>query len=181
MGSKIYTLCNGGDTAKDSEIKSITNILGAGKPEENKQENLSARAAPALNLPFKVLGDLSEEDKIFVKEFDENIIHHGNWIPPTEMTQYINANVQEVESTIGPYEIPKEDSKKHQGAFETGPFLFKDKTIYSGQWSLSGKKHGYGVYIKPDGSKYQGLWSNDKIEGVGRYIDKNGNFYEGNN
>ena len=54
MGNKIYTLCNGGETAKDSEIKSVINLVSGAKPQEPKQDDFSARAAPALNLPFKM-------------------------------------------------------------------------------------------------------------------------------
>ena len=31
-------------------------------------------------------------------------------------------------------------------------------------------KHGFGVYYWPDGRRYEGLWSNSKQHGVGRYL-----------
>ncbi len=179
MGNKIYTIC-GADPTKESEIKSVGHVINSAKSEEKKVEEFSVRTSPALNLPFKVLHDLTEEEMLLLKDFDENITSHGHWISPLEMNSYFNENVRKVEMLIGSYEMPAEVAIKMQGAFEAGPFLFKDKTIYCGQWSVHGKKQGYGIYIKPDGSKYEGLWNNDKIEGLGRYIDKNGNYYEGN-
>ena len=31
-------------------------------------------------------------------------------------------------------------------------------------------KHGFGVYFWADGRKFEGLWSNGKQHGVGRYL-----------
>ena len=55
-----------------------------------------------------------------------------------------------------------------------------DLSFYKGQWSLDLKRTGYGISIKSDGSKYQGTWFNDNINGVGRFTNINGNYYEGN-
>lgn len=178
MGNKIYTLC-GSDTRRENELNSFTGPISSNKTDEKKVEEVSARATRQFNLPFKLLSELNEDEMLQLKEFDENIIHHGQSIPKSEMSSYLNENVKKVETLIGPYDIPQNKKKMIQGAFEADPFLFKDKTVYSGQWHIKGKKHGYGVYIKPDGSKYEGFWNFDKIEGVGRYIDKNGNYYQG--
>ena len=171
MGNQIYTIC-GGDTTREKEIKSINPTTHS-----EKAEKISARASQGLNLPFKVLKELTEEEQLLIKDFEENITSHGQWISPLEMNSYVNENVRKVEGLIGPFEVAVDETQ--QGAFEAAPFLFKDKTVYCGQWSLQGKKQGYGIYIKPDGSKYEGLWNLDKIEGLGRYIDKNGNYYQG--
>lgn len=178
MGNKIYSIC-GSETKRESEINSLIDPINSYKTNEKKVEEVSARAAPKINLPFKILSELTDEEMQLLKDFDENIRQHGQWISQAEMTSYISENVKKVEMLIGPYQIPENKKAMIQGIFEAGPFIFRDRTVYSGQWNLKSKKHGYGIYIKPDGSKYEGFWNMDKIEGVGRYIDKNGNYYQG--
>jgi hypothetical protein len=59
--------------------------------------------------------------------------------------------------------------------------MLKDGAIYHGQWNENGKKHGYGILIRNDGSKYEGFFYEDFLQGRGRYIEKEGKFYyEGN-
>jgi len=55
-----------------------------------------------------------------------------------------------------------------------------DSSIYIGQWSLDHKRHGYGIEISNNGSKYEGDWYNDNKTGFGRYINNKGCYYEGN-
>lgn len=52
-----------------------------------------------------------------------------------------------------------------------------DKTYYLGQWRKSGDlKEGRGILVK-DGSIYEGFWKNDMENGVGRFINQNGDVY----
>lgn len=51
--------------------------------------------------------------------------------------------------------------------------------IYTGQWTKDGLRHGRGIQIWTDGSKYEGYWSNDMANGRGRLIHFDGNVYEG--
>ena len=60
---------------------------------------------------------------------------------------------------------------------ERKPILLSDGSIYKGQWGKEGKRYGYGILIRNDGSKYQGYWENDQINGYGRYIEGTGSFY----
>jgi hypothetical protein len=50
--------------------------------------------------------------------------------------------------------------------------------IYRGE-VVCGERHGQGVFIWNDGSKYEGNWSNDKCNGFGRYISCCGDVYIG--
>jgi hypothetical protein len=50
---------------------------------------------------------------------------------------------------------------------------------YTGYMNLKGKKHGYGILYKKEGSKYEGYWHNDEFTGWGRHIDQDGTLYEG--
>lgn len=36
------------------------------------------------------------------------------------------------------------------------------------------KKHGKGIFVWPDGRKYDGDWENGKQHGIGYYTGKNG-------
>ena len=44
---------------------------------------------------------------------------------------------------------------------------------------IKGKKNGEGVFLYPDGSKYDGFWLNDLRNGWGTYTYPNGDTYEG--
>jgi len=56
----------------------------------------------------------------------------------------------------------------------------KKKPVYKGFWSIDRKKNGYGILVNSDGSKYEGLFRNGKLEGKGRYITVKGDFFNGN-
>ena len=55
----------------------------------------------------------------------------------------------------------------------------KNNTIYTGEWSLKGLRHGKGVQVWSDGRRYEGYWKNDKANSKGRLIYANGDVYEG--
>lgn len=42
-----------------------------------------------------------------------------------------------------------------------------------------GRKHGFGVYKWPDGSKYSGFWSKNKLSDIGLYEWSDGRSYRG--
>lgn len=64
--------------------------------------------------------------------------------------------------------------------FLTKLWILDNKTsIYSGSTNLNGKKHGFGVSLYVDGSKYEGFWFNNEFTGWGKHIDKEGNVYIG--
>jgi hypothetical protein len=52
--------------------------------------------------------------------------------------------------------------------------------IYEGMWNIDKKFHGYGILIKSDGSKYQGIWESGLINGIGRFYTQTGDLYDGN-
>jgi len=58
---------------------------------------------------------------------------------------------------------------------------YKEKRpVYKGHWSIDRKKNGYGIMVNTDGSKYEGLFRKGMLDGKGRYITVNGDFFEGN-
>lgn len=44
---------------------------------------------------------------------------------------------------------------------------------------MRNKKHGQGLFIYPDGSKYEGSWVDDLRDGYGIYYYVNGDRFEG--
>ena len=51
--------------------------------------------------------------------------------------------------------------------------------LYSGEWDKNGKRHGRGVQLLPDGSKYIGYWIDDKANKKGKLVHRDGDIYEG--
>ena len=50
------------------------------------------------------------------------------------------------------------------GRVTKGPYTLKNGATYTGQW-LEGMRDGYGTQLWPDGSRYEGMWQNDKANG----------------
>jgi radial spoke head protein 1 len=51
--------------------------------------------------------------------------------------------------------------------------------VYHGGFNL-GKKYGNGVFEFPNGTRLEGFWDNNHIEGFVRVYYHNGDYYEGN-
>ena len=45
-----------------------------------------------------------------------------------------------------------------------GKYIWNDGSMYEGMW-FENKINGRGIYIWPDGRKYDGEWKNNKMEG----------------
>jgi hypothetical protein len=48
-----------------------------------------------------------------------------------------------------------------------------------GRNKATNERHGFGIQVWPDGSKYVGYWRHDKANGKGRLIHSEGDMYEG--
>ena len=56
----------------------------------------------------------------------------------------------------------------------------EDGGFYYGEWTLDQKnRHGRGIIIYENHSKYVGQWSNDKPNGKGKFFLDESNYYEG--
>ena len=57
---------------------------------------------------------------------------------------------------------------------------YENKAIFLGEWStLTLMRHGRGIQIWSDGSKYEGYWKNDKANIRGKLTHADGDVYEG--
>lgn len=52
-----------------------------------------------------------------------------------------------------------------------GIYIYPDGVRYDGQYDRD-KKQGYGLYRWTDGRLYEGWWFNGKQHGLGRYVEK---------
>ena len=59
-------------------------------------------------------------------------------------------------------------------------FEYEDKSLYYGEWEkYSNKRHGRGIQIWTDKSRYEGYWKEDKINIRGKMTNSDGDIYEG--
>ena len=57
---------------------------------------------------------------------------------------------------------------------------YENKAIYYGEWEKnSNKRHGRGIQMWTDGSRYEGYWKNDKANVSGKLLHSDGDIYEG--
>ena len=174
MGNKFYGMCSGDTVVEGSKHEWDAGVLNRETNSIKQEEDVAQKSKSKTARK----SEFTEDEMISMKEFDENIGNYGKIINDYEMESQISENVKKIESILKLIDIPLEDVP-HQRVFKRDAILFNDGTVYKGEWSFTGKKQGLGIYIKPDGSKYEGMWNIDKIEGFGRYIDKLGNYYEG--
>lgn len=58
---------------------------------------------------------------------------------------------------------------------------YENKAVYYGEWSMdTNQRHGRGIQIWIDGSRYEGYWRRDKANIKGKLIHADGDIYEGN-
>lgn len=63
---------------------------------------------------------------------------------------------------------------------EKNVIYFENGCTYEGDWDPVKKRHGFGVYVWNDGSKYTGYWMNNAANGFGKLEHEDGETYEGN-
>ena len=128
-----------------------------------------------------------EKQKVGPEKFDQI----QNAIKIEEMPDYYNNLTMQIEETQGPfnydnphYNVDVDNSNaatddSEDELVQDGPYELVNGAIYTGEFNQSGQRQGRGFQIWPDGSKYEGFWSNDKAHGYGRMIFSNGDFYHG--
>jgi len=100
--------------------------------------------------------------------------------PIDKIPDYSNESIRATEARIGQFKYDKQESESDRDLIERGPFELDNQAVYVGQWNKMGLRHGRGLQIWPDGSKYEGYWKNDTANGKGRLIHADGDVYEGN-
>lgn len=88
--------------------------------------------------------------------------------------------VRAMELLLGNY--PFDDQLVNDGVPKSivGPLVMENGAKYYGHWNAtSNERHGFGMQIWADGSKYVGYWEHDKANGNGRLIHSDGDVYTG--
>ena len=91
-----------------------------------------------------------------------------------------NPRVKSIEEKLGNF--PFDDRLINDGVIKliVGPRKFENGALYYGHWNAkTNERHGFGMQIWPDGSKYIGYWKNDRVNGQGRLIHNEGDVYSG--
>ncbi|CAG9322820.1 unnamed protein product [Blepharisma stoltei] len=99
-------------------------------------------------------------------------------LPESLVPDYSTIATRQVESILGPFvttNTPNDSTTK----IKRGPCEIENCSIYTGEWNTNNQRHGYGIQIWSDGSKYEGYWKNDKANGKGRLIHADGDVYDG--
>jgi hypothetical protein len=193
MGQALSNLCNGDVTLK-KEIKSSLNCAETDVKEPHQDEDLIAGKSKAINTsrapvnieehdkPIVEIQQENEERIHAIKLFDENLPQFGVYISETEFENKMNTKVKDLSFTLERFTGTDEELGAFRTrTFEKDPIFFPEEGFsYKGSWNYNGRKEGYGVMIKKDGSRYDGFWVDDKYEGRGRLIEVKGSYYEGN-
>jgi hypothetical protein len=112
-------------------------------------------------------------------KYDMNITSPSQLVESTNFYQHNKDQnfEEEFQEVLKEYE-PLDDNIKVE---IKGPLHFaNNNTIYYGEWDPANKKrHGRGIQIWKEGSKYCGYWIDDKINKKGKIIYNDGNIYEG--
>ena len=95
----------------------------------------------------------------------------------------IAGNVFSTEKKLGDFVIDEKELinfiKENKNKLKNYSIQYEDGSIYYGYYNKLWEREGYGVLILPDGSKYQGFFKNNKMNGRGRLVGIDGDYYEG--
>jgi hypothetical protein len=133
---------------------------------------ISARKAEIQNLEQKVIEKQSAQAN-FPTPDSKNIREIQGEIP-----DYSNVATREAEKKFGQFKYDAGFSDEFQ-RIRRGAVELENGAIYIGEWNERAERHGKGIQIWNDGSKYEGYWRRDKANGKGRLIHADGDMYEG--
>ena len=93
----------------------------------------------------------------------------------------LNFKVLEILNNIGPFMIEEKEMSLVNNTIliKMGPVIMENNVIYRGTWTPRGDREGFGELFYTDGSKFEGFFLNDTMNGRGRIINVQGDYYEG--
>lgn len=105
------------------------------------------------------------------------VIVDKNYLSKSEK---INQKLSDLISNLEKLELnDREELLSINSELQDFALIYPDNTFYKGFLNKSWKKEGFGLLHLPDGSKYEGYFKNDKMNGKGRLINSEGFYYEG--
>ena len=103
--------------------------------------------------------------------------------PVAKLPDYSNPDTKATEEKLGAFNYERDAPPASETVglelIMRQPYELDNGAIYQGQWTKEGLRHGKGVQVWKDGSKYEGYWKNDMANGRGRLIHSDGDVYEG--
>ncbi len=103
--------------------------------------------------------------------------------PVANLPDYSNPATKATEEKLGPFNYDRDGAQQTNEPrielIKRQPYELDNGAIYQGEWTKEGLRHGKGVQVWKDGSKYEGYWRNDMANGRGRLIHSDGDVYEG--
>ena len=116
--------------------------------------------------------------EINIKHLNIEISQRETFEINEDIPDYSNLQTKAAEKRCGMfiYSEKKENSVK---TIMKKPMFLENGAVYIGEWSENNERHGRGIQLWNDGSKYEGYWKNDKANGTGRLIHGDGDVYEG--
>ena len=130
-------------------------------------------------LGFLYRKKFNNKDKLLI----DNQTNHNSFINNNYETDYHKYSFQEddqiTESDIN-YLFKNYPSLNDGEETTIKPITkIENGAFYYGEWDKKGKKHGRGIQLWPDGSKYFGYWINNKANKKGKLIHRDGDIYDG--
>ena len=95
-----------------------------------------------------------------------------------KIPDYSNQQTREAAEKFGPF-IYDADLNDGVDVFRKSAVELDNGAVYIGEWTSDNLRHGKGIQIWTDGSKYEGYWRSDRANGKGRLIHADGDVYEG--
>ena len=184
MGSKIYSICGNAcyrdqKTEHGFESATFTERLKISY-ENNPKISKSINKIQSHWTKYKSVKQQKEDLNLIKSQLDQLSTNLNEFIEESELQMRISSKVLQLDKTLTPIILSDKQKRVLSLTFQRKPLLLKDGSVFHGTWNCLGQKHGFGVLISKEGSKYEGQWENDSICGFGRYIEASGNFlYEG--
>lgn len=170
MGGSICNICARCDEYEKENEMTIAHEkdekpLALAKPIEQQNNRYSVSSYPFSEI--KINQDSNKEFSL------EKLLY--------EQSKYgSNETVRKIEEKLGNFPFDSKKLNDDIPKIMVGPKEIESNTFYYGYWNPStDERHGYGMQIWPDGSKYVGYWKNDRTNGQGRLIHRDGDVYVG--
>ncbi len=148
----------------------------------NEEKAVAIQAHYRSHAARKQLADQGHPVHEVKKEQPEEPRKEGQRPPGREIAQvpdYSNPDTKATELRLGVFKYNKPLEPEDEELENRGPYELDNGAIYIGHWSKAGLRHGQGIQLWPDGSKYEGYWKDDMANGRGRLIHADGDVYEG--
>ena len=163
---------NNNSNNKDNKANSVNENDLKNNPDQNKKYMIVVGNQPLLNKNALTL------------DSSNNVLNRARSSPPVpkeEEEERNNIQYKEIETNlITPKEFEEfcttHESLNDSTKVELRPATScEHKTIYYGEWDIkNNKRHGRGIQVWPDGSKYIGYWKNNQAWGKGKLIHQDG-------